>query len=310
MEIPHKLQLRNNEFILDIDETLIMAGERYTGSFNIDHAGVLLAFSTKVSGKLQSHSIGTDVEFNAQSLDDISASVKIDSSFKNYTEMDLAATHKLVQGKYKTGVKASLEKKHTVAVTSEVIVQIPKTGIKVDLQTSFSGYESASASIKTDRSSDGYKGAIQIVYPNGEKITADGTFKAELPVVDANIQVTTPYKGLESVVVKAKSSKSTADFEVRYGDSQKITGSMSHIIDLPTINVNWAVTTSMNTVSAEFNNKKVGNRYTTTIQPISMVRRVLQNLWFQLIYHQLIWKFPSRILLSKNLWTMMNSHQI
>lgn len=258
-------KLRNNEFILDIDETLIMAGERYTGSFNIDHAGVLLAFSTKVSGKLQSHSIGTDVEFNAQSLDDISASVKIDSSFKNYTEMDIAATHKLVQGKYKTGVKASLEKKHTVAVTSEVIVQIPKTGIKVDLQTSFSGYESASASIKTDRSSDGYKGAIQIVYPNGEKITADGTFKAELPVVDANIQVTTPYKGLESVVVKAKSSKSTADFEVRYGDSQKISGSMSHIIDLPTININWAVTTSMNTVSAEFNNKKVGNRYTTTI---------------------------------------------
>nr|XP_034313736.1 apolipophorins isoform X7 [Crassostrea gigas] len=259
-------KLRNNEFILDIDETLIMAGERYTGSFNIDHAeGVLLAFSTKVSGKLQSHSIGTDVVFNAQSLDDISASVKIDSSFKNYTEMDIAATHKLVQGKYKTGVKASLEKKHTVAVTSEVIVQIPKTGIKVDLQTSFSGYESASASIKTDRSSDGYKGAIQIVYPNGEKITADGTFKAELPVVDGNIQVTTPYKGLESVVVKAKSSKSTADFEVRYGDSQKISGSMSHIIDLPTININWAVTTSMNTVSAEFNNKKVGNRYTTTI---------------------------------------------
>lgn len=258
-------KLRNNEFILDIDETLIMAGEKYTGSFNIDHAGVPLAFSTKVSGKLQSHSIGTTVELNAQSLDDIHASVKIDSSLKNYTEMDLVATHKLVQGEYKTEVKASLEKKHRVAVTTEVIVQVPKTGIEVALQTSFSGYESASVVIKTDKSSDKYKGSIQIVYPNEEKITADGTFKADLPVVDANIQVTTPYEGLKSVIVIAKSSKSTSDFEVRYGDNQKITGSMSHNIDLPTINVNWAVTTSINTVSAEFNNKKVGNRYTTTI---------------------------------------------
>lgn len=42
----------NNEFILDIDEILIMVGERYIGSFNIDYVGVFLVFFIKVFGKL------------------------------------------------------------------------------------------------------------------------------------------------------------------------------------------------------------------------------------------------------------------
>lgn len=45
-------KFRNNEFILDIDEILIMVGERYIGSFNIDYVGVFLVFFIKVFGKL------------------------------------------------------------------------------------------------------------------------------------------------------------------------------------------------------------------------------------------------------------------
>lgn len=258
-------KLRNNELVLDIDETLIMAGEKYTTSFKIDHAGVPLAFSTKVSGKYQSHTIGTSFDFNGQSLDDIHASVKVDSSFKGYTEMDLVATHKKNNNEYKSEVKASMEKKHQVAVSSTITAEIPKMDINVGLQTSFKGYESASFIIKTDRPSEKYIGEAKVTYPGGNTITAEGRFKAQLPVVDANIQVATPYKGFESFGATVKSTKSTSDFEVRYGDNKKITSSMSQNINFPTINVNWAVTTSMNTVSAEFNNKKVGNRYTTTI---------------------------------------------
>ena len=256
---------RSNELILEADETLIMAGEKYTANFNFDHAGVPLAFSTKVSGKYQTNSLGTSVDFNAQNLDDIHASVKIDSSFQGYTEMDLIATHKLNGNEYKSEIKGSLEKKHRVAVTSAITAEIPKLLVNVGLQTSFSGYESSAVTIKTDNISGTYSGEVEIVYPNGNKITTEGKFKADLPVVFAQIHLVTPYAGFENIKATAKSMKSTSDIEILYGDNQKITSSMSHNIDLPTVNVNWAISTSMNTVSAEFNNKKVGNRYTTTI---------------------------------------------
>ncbi|XP_062612312.1 LOW QUALITY PROTEIN: uncharacterized protein LOC134274081 [Saccostrea cucullata] len=258
-------RLRNNELILTVDETVIMAGEKYTGNFQLDHAGVPLAFSTKVSGKYQNHSIGTSVDFNGQSVDDIHASVKIDSSFKGYTEMVLVATHKKNNNEYKSEVKASMEKKHTVSVASTVTAELPKMDINVDVKTSFKDYESASFALKTDKPSDKYTGEISITYPDGKKITADGRLKADFPKIDANVDVTTPYKDFESFGATVKSTKSTSDLEIRYGDNKKITSSMSQSINFPTMNVNWAVTTPMNTVSAEFNNKKVGNRYTTTI---------------------------------------------